>query len=934
MKNLITLFLLIYICSSGLYSQVEFVNSGQSLEPGSFTMGFADVNGDYRDDLVIQGEDRMVHVYIQTENQDFIKAKIIDLEGSNDWSLSIFDLDNDGQKEIVTSGYYRGTQLIKFTNSVDFETIIETIEPGEIFAQNSNAIDINNDGYLDYFVCHDDGDSQMYINDGQGSFNKDVSMFDFKTTPSSDGSGNYGSIWVDIDEDDDLDLYIAKCRRFVSSNTDPRRINQLHINNGDGTFTEKAVEFGLASGEQTWAADFADVDNDGDLDCYMVEHSGDYMLYENTDSIFVPRPNYIMDPISGSGYQGFFSDLDNDGLVDIIIAGDDDYILWNKGGFNFEKDFIVIPGNRELASLALGDANLDGFTDFMTTYSIGSNVSTIPNELWINEGNDNNYVKISVEGTESNREGVGARIRVYSSLGTQLRTVTSGEGYGVVNSITQSYGLGQDNIIDSLKVTWPSGQEDTFFDLKINTHYIIHEGACITDLNMRQYEISQDGFCEGDSLLLSGNGNGWNTGDDDSTLSVSSTGFYYATFLDSLGCASPFHTLYIEEAEELQAIIAVDNNLACVGEEVVLSSGFTEGVVWSTNEEVAVLAVTETGEYFYTVQGLCKELESDTVLIQFLDPAEIDDQFIEANQGENVEINVVGENVYWYNADDLVNSFHQGNSLSVNAIQSNTQFWVQDVVGDPLVEANVGLAEIQEEMHGNNLNGGLYFNVYDNVHIKGVTINTDVLGLRNIEVRNAEGVVVQSKSIDIIQTGEQYVQLDFIITEGVNYFMSTNDQINISSFGSLSPRLFRNSDVTGFPFIATELLEITDSFFGPDYYYYFYNWEVSNVSLECSGNLAKIEIDVELSAVNDPEFLADLSIYPLPASDEIHIESKLNRIERLELYDGQGKIAISQRQSTFKSSLNISNLTPGIYVLKIISDSGKNAFVKIPCISR
>jgi len=136
------------------------------------------------------------------------------------------------------------------------------------------------------------------------------------------------------------------------------------------------------------AADFADADNDGDLDCYMVEHTGNYMLYENVDNYFYPKQDYISQAIQGNGFQGFFSDFDNDGLVDIIIAGDSDYI----------------------ASLALGDANMDGFTDLLTTFSAGFNISGIPNNIQINQGNDNHYVKISLQGVESNREGVGAKI--------------------------------------------------------------------------------------------------------------------------------------------------------------------------------------------------------------------------------------------------------------------------------------------------------------------------------------------------------------------------------------------------------------------------------------------------------------------------------------------------------------------------------------------
>jgi len=393
-------------------------------------------------------------------------------------------------------------------------------------------------------------------------------------------------------------------------------------------------------------------------------------------------------------------------------------------------------------------------------------------------------------------------------------------------------------------------------------------------------------------------------------------------------------TVFIQQEPEIEAAILADSEIACRGDQVTLSSGFDEGVVWSTQEETPDITVNTSGVYYYTVSGNCSQVESPSIELVFLDPADIEDQTIEADQGDDVEVTVEGENVHWFMPDDLENSFHQGNVLNIEAIESSRELRVQDIPGQEVVTDNVGLTDIFEGMNGETVNAGLYFTVINKVLIKGVTVNTDDLGLRTIEVRDELGNVIQSKDVEIITTGEQFVSLDFIIQPGENYYMTTNTETNTNTFGTASPRFFRNTNVTGFPFISPEFLIITESFFGSDYYYYFYDWELSNLAVQCPGNIATVEIDVELSNVNDPDLLADLAVFPIPSSDVINIESENYKLKAVELYDAQGKLTFMQEIPPFQANIDVVNLAPGIYVLKIITDSGKNAFIKIPCINR
>ena len=934
MKNLLFIVCSVFFSGLTLDAQVQFQSSNEILENGSFTMGFSDVNGDYRDDVVIQGGNRNVHLFLQTENRGMQHAKTIDLTGDTDWSLAVLDMDNDGKKEIISSGAYNGTNLIGFDNTIDFSYQINIIEPGIIFAQNANSVDINKDGFLDYFVCHDDGDSHMYMNDGSGKFTLDNSMFDFSTVPSTDGSGNYGSIWADIDGDDDMDLYIAKCRGFVSSTSDPRRINQLHINNGDGTFTDQAVAFGLASGEQTWAADFADADNDGDLDCFMVQHTGVNMLFENVDNIFTPRPDYVTQPISGIGFQGFFADLDNDGLVDIIIAGDSDYILWNKGGLKFETENNPTDGQFEFASLALGDSNSDGFMDILGSYSSGFGVGSQKSEIWLNSGNDNNHVAVSLRGVQSNMEGVGAKIRVYSALGTQIRNVTSGEGYGVVNSLTQRYGLSIDQNIDSLEVLWPSGHRDLFQDLEVNKHYLITEGDCISTIENNFYQDYTDVFCEGESTTISSNEVlDWNTGENTNEIEIFSSGFYNANLPQDANCHTAYGTIIIEAQSEEKGLIDFSSKNACLGDSIILVSSI-DNVTWSNGMQTNQITVGASGNYSFTAVGNCSDIKSDTINIQILDPGTVEDQTIESVQGDDVEIQVDGENIEWFTMDDLITPFYTGNILTINDIQESVEYKVQNNLQSTGLEANVGIEEVADGYSSNGTNAGLYFDVFEDLVLEGVTINTDLLGPRKIEIVDINGFIVSSTEVDITEVGEQFVPLNFTIEQGNDYFITTNEIFNINNLGFAGPRFARSVSVVGYPFVGEGLMEITTSYFGPEYYYYFYNWQVTTGSTNCPSNLASVEIDVETVNVNDLNFLNELTVYPIPASNNLNIRSDIKNIAQIELYDMKGKLTYRQQVSGTFTQIDMNSLTNGLYVLKIISETGKNAFLKVPCISR
>ena len=153
-----------------------------------------------------------------------------------DWSIAAGDLDGNGYNDLVLGN---GSRVSFVMANEDGTVYTEDASHTEyIFSQRSTMADIDNDGDLDSFVCHDVDLSHPYRNDGDGNMTLDQNLIETIDLP-----GNYAAIWVDYDNDGDSDMYLTKCRGG-SSPGDPERDNAMYTNNGDGTFTENAEVIG------------------------------------------------------------------------------------------------------------------------------------------------------------------------------------------------------------------------------------------------------------------------------------------------------------------------------------------------------------------------------------------------------------------------------------------------------------------------------------------------------------------------------------------------------------------------------------------------------------------------------------------------------------------------------------------------------------------
>lgn len=500
MKFLPLLILAAFFGTTPLLAQPMFSNQSALLPDsgmvsGGVAMAVVDMDGDGLDDIVRFNGSDTLRIEFQQFDGTFSSWTYPAGSLGGIWSLAVADVDGDGLRDIGLGGY-NNTQMLKASNeggTYGFSQSYAT--PNITLLQGSNFAPITGGATVEYFACDDNVLSKAFHINNDGSLTYDSTLINPVSTVPSDNSGNYASVWTDYDNDGDLDMYFSKCRLGVSEEMDGRRLNQMWQNDGNGNFTDVAEAIGLLPMAQSWAADFADIDNDGDLDCFIVNHDKSSGLYKNNGDGTFTDVTVAMGidqslAIGPFGIQCNFEDFDNDGYVDLLLTHRDNVpvqIYLNDGGTSMVLRTAdkVVEGTDfwPIQSAAAGDLNNDGYIDIYAAYAENFNNPdpNSPDILLLNQNTGNNHLKLDLTGMASNPDAIGARIMVYSQAwGVQTREVRSGESYGIMNSLTQHFGLGAETIVDSVVIRWPMGLVEKMVNVMANQTMSITEGEVAT----------------------------------------------------------------------------------------------------------------------------------------------------------------------------------------------------------------------------------------------------------------------------------------------------------------------------------------------------------------------------------------------------------------------------------------------------------------------
>jgi hypothetical protein len=917
-----------------LLAQLAFTNATplMSASTSGGCMGVVDMNGDGRDDIAKLQNARTLVVDYQNADGTFTTVTYGNMSNSGQWGWAIADVDNNGHKDAVSGGNYDGTHYFRI-NSVGNGTL-SNLNGGTIFTQGMSIGDMDNDGRVDVYACHDDGPPSLWFTNASGVPVNNNAYINWATpcngSPagnSGDMSGNYGSNFVDFDNDGDQDLYIAHCRQGVTDQADCRRWNRLFVNDGTNHYSDLAASYGVQIRYQTWTTDFGDIDNDGDFDMVATNHDFTMQLFENDGTgHFTEITNGSGVQYNGTFLQSKFADFDNDGFVDILVSGMDvEYFFRNNGNKTFSRINNLFPSNKLMHGFATGDLNNDGFTDVFANY--GSSYITPdnanPDRLWLNNGNGNHWFGVRLQGTVSNRDAVGARVTIQGPWGTQIREVRAGESYGMVCSFAALFGLGESTVIPTLTVRWPSGLVETFTNLTADRYITIIEGTCISPTATIN-TVGAAALCgTGSSVTLSANagfGYTWSTGATSQQISVSTPGNYAVTINDGNGCTASTSIFVAQSPDETPTVSVNGPTTFCQGGSLVLSSTPAASYSWSSGGNGQNLTVTASGTYSVTIEGACAQFTSAPVTVTVLAAPPPTTEGASINGPGTAMLMATGSNINWYDAPVGGNLVGTGNTFNTPYLTASTTYYASAISqygnGNWYGGPQSRLQTAAPGAYHTNVDNYLYFTASEAFTIVSVKVYANGAGARTIAlIDRSNGATLASQAIDIAD-GESRITLNFAVPGAGNY--------GLRAVGG-NPQLWRDglgSNPT-YPYALGTVGAITSSSVSganaTAYYYFFYDWEVATAGVSCESVRVPAEVQVGIQAIDEAQE-AVIAVFPNPAADNLTVNlGRLAGVNNVELLDVTGRVAMAfapaQQQRTL--SIGVSGVARGEYALRV-----------------
>ncbi len=370
---------------------------------------------------------------------------------------TVGDFNNDGREDLFTANR-AGVDVMFLNEGAGQVRRLSSVEFGapvltSAVSACSTWVDYDLDGFLDLFVINESLADNLYRNPGEGPFIKMTSAQVGSLV--ADTSGGRRCSWADYDNDGDPDVWVVKTGAP----------NLLYRNDGHGLFNPVTVGDLGASGVEWESGTWGDYDNDGWLDLFRASSWQGTWLHRNlggsdlTNVAAATGVAQIPNPLGGA-----FGDYDNDGYLDLFLAsfnGVRSTLLRNLGDGTFASVDVGSPVTDGVGRLAplWGDFNNDGSLDLFV--ACGSPWRSQRNLLYQNNGNGNGWLKVKLSGRASNRSGLGTKLWVQATIGGksfwQVREITGNAGPSGGQGTIAHFGLGDATVAERLRIEWPSG---------------------------------------------------------------------------------------------------------------------------------------------------------------------------------------------------------------------------------------------------------------------------------------------------------------------------------------------------------------------------------------------------------------------------------------------------------------------------------------------